>query len=102
AFGSDRKAPFHAKPNHLSFVPGGCDVYSQSVHGGEYLRVALDARAEWPHHERRFTNVIDARAILVAEHLRKELIQSREDIPLLEYLVSQLCERVTATLSSAA
>ena len=31
AFASDRKRPFQAKPNHLSFVPARCDVYSCSA-----------------------------------------------------------------------
>jgi len=44
AFASDRKRPFQAKPNHLSFVPAGCDVYSQSAQGGEYLRIVLEKR----------------------------------------------------------
>jgi len=103
AFASDRKTPFQANPNHLSFVPEGCDVYSQSIRGGEYLRIVLDARAsEWPHRDRRFTNVVDARSILVAEQLRGQLIWGDEDILLLEHLVGRLSERVTAILTGIA
>lgn len=40
AFGSDRRVAFRARPNGLAYVPPGCDVYSCSVNGGEYLRIA--------------------------------------------------------------
>lgn len=75
AFGGSRKVAFQAKPNHLSFVPPDCDVYSQSSYGGEYLIIALDRGLTRPWHKgRRFTNVIDARAIDAAHWLRREMI----------------------------
>src|SRR6516225_8786127 len=69
AFASDRKRPFQAKPNHLSFVPAGCDVYSQSARGGEYLRVVVKGGTDRGWNE-RFSNIVDARAIPIAERLR--------------------------------
>src|ERR1700681_2273143 len=50
AFGSDHKAAFRARPNGLAHVPAGCDVYSQSKHGGEYLKIAFEKQhgETWP------------------------------------------------------
>ena len=60
AFASDRKAAFRARPNGLAFVPAGCDVYSQSKHGGEYLKITFEPShgEAWPG-SRRFSDVID-------------------------------------------
>ena len=41
AFGSDRRTAFRAKPNGFAYVPSGCDVYSKSESGGEYMRVVI-------------------------------------------------------------
>jgi AraC family transcriptional regulator len=41
AFGSDRRAAFRAIPNSLAFTPPGCDVYSKSETGGEYLVISV-------------------------------------------------------------
>jgi AraC family transcriptional regulator len=100
AFASDRRRPFLAKPNHLSFVPVGCDLYSQSARGGEYLRIVLEsADAEWYRCERRFSNIIDGKAILIAEQLRRNLIGDVPDELLIEKLVNALSERVLAILT---
>jgi AraC family transcriptional regulator len=37
AFGSARRRPFDAAPWRLAFTPAGCDVFSTSDSGGEYL-----------------------------------------------------------------
>ncbi|ASY66700.1 Transcriptional regulator, AraC family (plasmid) [Sinorhizobium sojae CCBAU 05684] len=37
AYASDRIRPFRARPNGLAYVPKGCDVFSRSSAGGEYL-----------------------------------------------------------------
>ena len=70
AFGSDRKTDFQAMANGLAYVPAGCDVYSQSTHGGEYLTITLTcAHGElWPS-SRRFSDVIDPLAIDAARQL---------------------------------
>jgi len=46
AFASDTAKQFHARPNGLACVPAGCDVYSQSPSGGEYLKVVIDNGVE--------------------------------------------------------
>src|SRR5450631_1394279 len=75
AFGSDRKADFRAKPNGLAYVPAGCDVYSRSTQGGEYLKITLECSREqsWPS-SRRFSDVIDPLAIDAARQLRRQLL----------------------------
>ena len=92
AFGSDRKADFRATPNGLAYVPAGCDVYSRSTHGGEYLKITLARCREdrWPS-SRRFSDVIDLLAIDAARQLRRQLLAPHG--------VDQLqCERFVQTL----
>jgi AraC family transcriptional regulator len=100
AFASSRKVAFQAKPNHLSFVPRSCDVYSQSKRGGEYLKIALahSYAAHMPG-DRRFTNIVDIPAMHAAHDLRRALISRSSVGPLVvEYLVGVLIERVVKTL----
>jgi AraC family transcriptional regulator len=99
AFASDRKRPFLAKPNHLSYVPAGCDVYSQSARGGEYLRIVLEGGTVDDRCNRRFSNIVDARAIPIAEQLRRVLLAGRRDDLLFDSLVSALSDRVTGILA---
>ena len=99
AFASDRKRPFLAKPNHLSYVPAGCDVYSQSARGGEYLRIVLEGGTVDDRCNRRFSNIVDARAIPIAEQLRRVLLAGRRDDLLFDCLVSALSDRVRGILT---
>jgi AraC family transcriptional regulator len=95
AFASSRRSPFQATPNHLSVIPSGCDVYSQSGNGGEYLRIELDqgvGHRRIP--ERRFANVIDVRAIKAAHCIRREVIAGHGDVLACEHFVQVLSERI--------
>jgi AraC family transcriptional regulator len=103
AFGSDRRTPFRASPNRLSFIPSGCDVYSQSVRGGEYLRILLGTGdGQEPQRQRRFSDVIDTRAIALAARARSVLMRGEDDILVIEQFVDQLSQRVTAILAGPA
>ena len=96
AFGSDRKTDFQAMANGLAYVPAGCDVYSQSTHGGEYLTITLACShgESWPS-SRRFSDVIDPRAIDAARQLRRQLLAPHG--------VDELqCERFVQTLRERA
>ncbi|MHC8319045.1 helix-turn-helix transcriptional regulator [Pseudomonas sp. LB3P31] len=73
AIGSDRVLPFLANPNGLAFVPAGCDVLSESAHGGEYLRV-MRADGLQSLGERVFNNRIDPQAISLAQCMRSALL----------------------------
>jgi AraC family transcriptional regulator len=104
AFGSDRRIGFRAKPNGLAYLPPGCDVYSQSDHGGEYLKVtfAWEQDGPWPR-TRRFGDVIDAAAIDAAQKLRRELLAGeRMDDLQCERLVDVLKQRTPCGLSGIA
>ncbi|HTA99610.1 MAG TPA: helix-turn-helix transcriptional regulator [Bradyrhizobium sp.] len=93
AFGSDRKAAFRARANGLAYVPAGCDVYSQSRHGGEYLKITVEKQQHeepwpWP---RRFSDVIDPVAIDTAQQLRRLLLAG-------DRIDELQCERLVDTL----
>ena len=86
AIASDRIRPFDAVPNGLAFVPAGCDVYSRSLHGGEYLRVLRRDEGAFDDEQvfsrvlnRLFNNVIDTPAIRLAGQMRKALLTPSAD-----------------------
>ncbi len=80
AFASDRKIAFRTRPNSLAVVPAGCDVYSQSSEGGEYLTLALAPGMEDDAFAHRFNDLIDPTAIEAAEALRRLLLNARPDL----------------------
>lgn len=86
AIGSDRIRPFVASPNGLAFVPAGCDVYSESPNGGEYLRVAradgepLNGPMSEPSTAlQAFNNCVDQQAINLAHRMRRALLRASVD-----------------------
>ncbi len=104
AFASDRKIDFRAKPNGLAYLPPGCDVYSQSDAGGEYLKVTFEREYDEPWAAtRRFNDVIDAAAINAAQQLRRQLL-TRERIDELqcETFIHVLKQRTACILSGSA
>jgi AraC family transcriptional regulator len=83
SFGTDRRTAFRARPNGLAYVPSGCDVYSESERGGEYLRVVIaDRRRDRRSAGRRFSDMVDAEAITAAEALRRLLLGCKPIDPL--------------------
>ncbi|WP_372241924.1 helix-turn-helix transcriptional regulator [Pseudomonas sp. C2B4] len=74
AIGSDRVQPFDAMPNGLAFVPAGCDVFSESPEGGEYLRIMRRDGLALPG-DRAFNNRIDPQAIALALRMRGALLR---------------------------
>ncbi|WP_341958047.1 AraC family transcriptional regulator [Pseudomonas sp. RC10] len=99
AIGSDRVRPFDALPNGLAFVPAGCDVYSQSSKGGEYLRV-LRPDGWALNDERPFNNRIDPQAIRLAQRMRNALLKPASDDDW-ELWAMTLASRVCAEAESA-
>jgi AraC family transcriptional regulator len=96
AFATSRRSAFRGRPNHISWVPRGCDVYSQSEIGGEYLKITLEPeRVAGASAQRRFSNVIDRRAIAAAQRLRRLLLGGRMIEPL-------YCEREVLVLEERA
>jgi AraC family transcriptional regulator len=100
AFGSDRRTDFHTRPNGLAYVPQGCDVYSRSDVGGEYLRITLQRpRNGW--RSQRFSDHIDEAAIDAAHRLRRALlVQDGVDVLDCERWVLILEERTATILQS--
>jgi AraC family transcriptional regulator len=100
AFEGCRKTDFRAKPNSLAYVPAGCDIYSESEHGGEYLKITLTR--EWNDTRlcaRRFNDVIDHIAIVTAQTMRQMLLTSDcSDALQYDYLISVLKERTACAL----
>jgi AraC family transcriptional regulator len=101
AFGTDRRAAFRAKPNGLAYVPAGCDVYSSSGSGGEYLKITLVCE---PSHScryaHRFSDVIDHLAIAAAHELRRHLLSNDRDPLQCERCVQALEKQVASALKT--
>ena len=85
AFASDRRTTFRTAPNSLAFVPAGCDVYSQSQEGGEYLTITLlpGAASLTSLGQQRFNDVVDSTATAAAHDLRRWLLSSELCDPLI-------------------
>jgi AraC family transcriptional regulator len=75
AFATDRRTDFRARPNGLAYVPQGCDVYSQSCQGGEYLKIfAAQDEVDAKLGDRRFSDVADPVATRAAHRIRAFLL----------------------------
>jgi AraC family transcriptional regulator len=102
AFATDRRTDFRARPNGLAYVPLGCDVYSRSCQGGEYLKVAAvqdETGAELGNH--RFSDVTDPAATHAAHRIRALLLAGDPiDSVSVEYWLDELIAR-TANVSGA-
>ncbi|MGN8342744.1 helix-turn-helix transcriptional regulator [Pseudomonas sp. SMV71] len=98
AIGSDRVHPFEAMPNGLAFVPMGCDVFSESPQGGEYLRV-IRTYATALAGTQPFNNRIDRQAMILAHRMRGALLRASV-VDDWETWAIALAERVTGTTAS--
>jgi AraC family transcriptional regulator len=75
AIGTSRTSDFKAYTNALAYVPPGCDVFSKSDHGGEYLSIACRSRpSRLRGIDRKFSNMVDGTAVAAAHKLRKLLL----------------------------
>ncbi|WP_337997178.1 AraC family transcriptional regulator [Oleispirillum naphthae] len=81
AFASDRVRPFRVRARSLAFVPAGCEVFSRSAAGGEYLRLILPSAADGA--AERFSGSQDAAAARAAWTLRALLLAGGPPDPLL-------------------
>lgn len=87
AFASDRRCDFRAQPNSLAFVPPGCDVYSCSPNGGEYLTLKSSVETffrdtafrDAEHKYYHFNNRVDPIAASAAQAIRR-LMMSRQSV----------------------
>jgi AraC family transcriptional regulator len=107
AFGGARRRPFDAEPWRLAFTPAGCDVFSASDCGGEYLvlsvapatfaRLAPGIAAGQLH---QFTNVIDPLFTPLATALRRAAMLHCTGSPLMiETLAVAAVERISVAIN---
>jgi AraC family transcriptional regulator len=85
AFSGDVIRPFRTRPNSLSWLPAGCEVWSRSREGGEYLTVSLnmDQHGNKPMQE-RFNDCLDEDALIAAHAIRRQLLTGCVDELLIE------------------
>ncbi len=101
AFASDRRTAFSAWPNHVSWVPPGCEVFSSSAKGGEYLCIAYEEpRSELP--ARRLGDLIDREAVAAAHALRRQLLGEPGGGLELEQAVARLEARIVGSARGTA
>lgn len=99
AFASSRVTPFRTYPNGLAFVPAGCDVYSRSEEGGEYLSIL---GAEDTGNTAPFSDRADPAAVRLAHNLRRLLLDAPDPDPLLlGELAAALAERALSPAPGA-
>ncbi|HKD30857.1 MAG TPA: AraC family transcriptional regulator [Xanthobacteraceae bacterium] len=108
AFGGARRRPFDAEPWRLAFTPAGCDVFSASDRGGEYLVLSV-APATFTRlapgiatsQLQQFTNVADPLFTPLASGLRRAMALGAAAPSLaIETLVAAAVERVSVLLDA--
>src|SRR5215470_10338883 len=108
AFGGARRRPFDAEPWRLAFTPAGCDVFSASDRGGEYMVLSV-APATFARlapgiaidRLQQFTNVADPLFTPLATDLRRAAVLGAAAPPLaMETLVAAAVERVSVQLGA--
>lgn len=102
AFASDKRQDFYRQAHSFAFTPAGCDVYSESAHGGEYLKLSVgdELLADINYHQ-PVSQIVVPKTIRLARELRCQLIsgQTIEKLQveqLVDDIVQQL-HRVTFT-----
>ncbi len=108
AFGGAPRRPFDAEPWRLAFTPAGCDVFSASDRGGEYLvlSVAPETFARLAPRIatgrlQQFTNVADPLFTSLATGLRRATVLGAATPPLaMDTLIAAAVERVSELLDA--
>ena len=107
AFGGARRRPFDAEPWRLAFTPAGCDVFSASDKGGEYLVLSFAPKVFARFASgietcrlRQFTNAADPRFTPLATSLRRmTMVGAAAPSLAMESVVAVAAERVSAVLN---
>jgi AraC family transcriptional regulator len=107
AFGGSRRRFFDAEPWRLAFTPAGCDVFSASDRGGEYLMLGVAQEtfariapeiASVPLSQ--FKNVADPLVTRIAISLRRATMLGATSSPLaIEVLTAAAVQRVSVLLN---
>ena len=108
ALGGSRRRLFDVEPWRLAFTPAGCDVFSSSDRGGEYLILSVApetfaslvpgiARGQLP----QFTNVADPQFTRLAIGLQRATMVGAATPPLsIETMAAAAVERVSTVLDA--
>ena len=107
AFGGSRRRVFDAEPWRLAFTPAGCDVFSASERGGEYLVLSVAPETLARHAPRtvrgrlpQITNVADPLFTPLAIGLRRAAMLGAAAPLAIETLVAAAVERISAVLDA--
>jgi AraC family transcriptional regulator len=110
SFGGARRRLFDAEPWRLAFTPVGCDVFSTSDRGGEYLVLSVAPETFTRlvpgiaiGRLQQFTNVADPVFTPLANGLRRATVVGAATPPLaMEVLAAAAVERVAVLLEAGA
>jgi AraC family transcriptional regulator len=110
SFGGARRRLFDAEPWRLAFTPVGCDVFSTSDRGGEYLVLSVAPETFTRlvpgiaiGRLQQFTNVADPVFTPLANGLRRATVVGAATPPLaMEVLAAAAVERVAVVLEAGA
>lgn len=101
-FASSRVQAFRTRPNSLAHTPAGCEVYSTSSGGGEYLTLTPLVPANRPEHDaRQFSDRASKSASRAALQLRRMLLSDCPDVLDFAVYVGDLCAAVETELSDS-
>jgi AraC family transcriptional regulator len=110
AFGGAQRRPFDAEPWRVAFTPAGCDVFSASDKGGEYLVLSFApeilarlASGIETGRLKQFTNAADPLFTPLATGLRRiTMVGAAAPSLAMETFVAAAAERVSALLDPSA
>jgi len=96
SFASDQRCDFYRQANSFAFIPSGCEVFSESAVGGEYLTLSLAAR--WLSEidcKKPINQLLSMGSVQTARILRKQLISdSVVDGSLVEQLANDIVQEL--------
>lgn len=92
AIGSDKQENFRRQANSFAFIPMGCDVFSESEYGGEYLILNIAPELlSFINCTQPISQFITSKSIYIARDIRRQLMMGGEIEPLLiEELIDDL------------
>ncbi|GAA6170016.1 hypothetical protein NBRC116591_38280 [Sessilibacter corallicola] len=99
ALGTDRRHRFYRPANSLALVPAGCDVFSESEQGGEYLRVLMSPeRLSMINNTQPSNPTANPHCITIAQTVRRHLIGG---VVIEALQLDELCESIIDNLSTS-
>lgn len=79
ALGTDNQSQFYTLTNSTSYLPKGCDVFSRSERGGEYLKLSCYDDSLSRHFGSQIqSSMATGAALRIATHLRRLLLSAEQ------------------------